>query len=123
MSFSHWAVEPCISAGTPKSFRDSEHEAWAYFDITVSVQSGLMYQKTSLQAVQIFALKTVFAQGVGGPQPEYIYCAIAVRLATGLGLHKSSSKAWNLSDLDMEDLESALSRQDNCVSYRLPLAA
>ncbi|OQU99095.1 Fungal specific transcription factor domain-containing protein [Cladophialophora immunda] len=46
---------------------------------------------------------TVFAQGVGGPQPEYIYCAIAVRLATGLGLHKYSPKALNLSDVEIED--------------------
>ncbi|EXJ59128.1 hypothetical protein A1O7_06559 [Cladophialophora yegresii CBS 114405] len=93
----------CLSSGTLKSFRDSENEAWAYFDNTVSVQSNLMYQKTSLQAVQTFALMTVFAQGVGGPQPEYIYCAIAVRFATGLGLHKSSPKAWHMSDLEIED--------------------
>lgn len=93
----------CISCGTPKSFLESEKEAWAYFDNTISVQSDLMYQKTSLQAVQTFALMTVFAQGVGGPQPEYIYCAIAVRLATGLGLHKYAPKKWNLSDLEIED--------------------
>lgn len=92
-----------VSSGTPKSFGDSENEAWAYFDNTVSVQASLMYQKTSLVAVQTFALMTVFAQGVGGPQPEYIYCAIAVRLATGLGLHKYVPKAWNVSDLEMED--------------------
>jgi hypothetical protein len=92
-----------MSAGNPQSFQESQREAWAYFENTVSVQSDLMYRKVSVQAVQVFFLMTIFAQGVGGPQPEYMYCAIAMRLATGIGLHKYSPKAWNVSDSDVEE--------------------
>ncbi|KAJ3548981.1 hypothetical protein NM208_g568 [Fusarium decemcellulare] len=102
----------CLSRGSPASFRESEKAAWVFFSNAISVEAKMMHQSTTLQSVQALILmvskcygymNTMFTQGLGGSQPEMIYCTAAVRLAHSLGLHKAPLASWQLSLQEIQD--------------------
>lgn len=44
--------------------------------------------------------QTFFAEGLGNPAVEYMFCTAAARVAQAKGLHRRPAKAWNLAAHD-----------------------
>ncbi|CAI7580131.1 unnamed protein product [Penicillium pancosmium] len=77
-------------------FAEIQSESLRFFHNAFSVFSELLFRPSGLMAVQALVVMTSFAELLGSPAVEYMLCASAVRLAQSKGLHRQSSRAWNL---------------------------
>ncbi|KAJ5745100.1 fungal-specific transcription factor domain-containing protein [Penicillium odoratum] len=77
-------------------FAEIQSESLGFFHNAFFVFSELLFRPSGLMTVQALVVMTSFAELLGSPAVEYMLCASAVRLAQSKGLHRQSSKAWNL---------------------------
>ncbi|KIW35508.1 uncharacterized protein PV07_02199 [Cladophialophora immunda] len=96
-------VRSQLRTGSPLLFKQAQETATKYMENAISVQQDMLQQRTTLHTVQAFALMAIFAQGIAGRRTEYIYSAIAIRLAQGLGMHRTPLKVWNLTAGEVEE--------------------
>ncbi|KIX97069.1 uncharacterized protein Z520_07183 [Fonsecaea multimorphosa CBS 102226] len=91
-------VRSQLRTGSPLLFKQAQETATKYMENALSVQQEMLQQRTTLHTVQ-----AIFAQGIAGQRTEYIYSAIAIRLAQGLGMHRTPLKVWNLTASEVEE--------------------
>ncbi|OAG35327.1 hypothetical protein AYO21_10467 [Fonsecaea monophora] len=92
------AVRSHLRSNSPSLFKQAEDSAARYMKNALSVQQEMLQQRTTLHTVQ-----SIFAQGIAGRETEYIYSAIAIRLAQGLGMHRTPLKVWNLTASEAQE--------------------
>ncbi|KIV94020.1 hypothetical protein PV10_05183 [Exophiala mesophila] len=71
----------------PETWVDAQNTAWGYFENALSVHTELVYFKSNLSAVQALLAMSLFIEGAGTPQLEYMLISTTVRLAQSKGLH------------------------------------
>ncbi|KAB8212103.1 fungal-specific transcription factor domain-containing protein [Aspergillus parasiticus] len=79
-----------------RDFAEIQLESLRFFHNAFAVFSELLFRPSGLMAVQALVVMTSFAELLGSPAVEYMLCTSAVRLAQSKGLHRQSSRAWNL---------------------------
>ncbi|OQU95760.1 Fungal specific transcription factor domain-containing protein [Cladophialophora immunda] len=89
-----------LSKNTSMSFTEIQTEAWSYFQSAMSVLIELLFTPTGLLAVRALVAMAFFAEGLGNPALEYMFCASAARVAQAKGLHRRPAKAWNVAAHD-----------------------
>lgn len=61
-----------------------------------------LYEVASLEQVQILILLSHYANALGRVKSSHVYCGIAMRLAIGLGLHRSQSGTSTMDPIHRE---------------------
>ncbi|KAH0846011.1 putative fungal specific transcription factor [Fonsecaea pedrosoi] len=89
-----------IELSKTSTFQEANQSAWGYFENALSVQTEMLYFRTSIVGVQALTLMAYFTQNIACPCLEYVLCGIAVRLGIAKGLHRQAVASWNLTEYE-----------------------